>query len=179
MFEHLRKLRMVAIFACRVFRQLGVDLWAYYVSPYPILLVIGAFRRIVRRTNALWLPKGRGRPRVREDLIDLILDMKRSNWLWGALRISHELLLLGICLHKRTIQQILRENGLVPPQLRIAPPTWRAFLLAHKRLWALDFTCVIDVQGLQVFILAVVDLSSRRLVAINATPHSTRDWIVQ
>ena len=125
------------------------DLYEYYFSPYPFLLLFGTCRRIWRRLRNIWLPKGKGRPPVREDLVDLILDMKRSNWSWGALRISQELGLLGISIHKKTVQRILQENGLVPPKTRIAPPTWTAFLKAHKHLWALDFTCLMDFQGLQ------------------------------
>ena len=43
----------------------------------------------------------------------------------------------------------------------------------------MDFTCVLDFQGLQIFILVVVDLTTRQLVAINATLHPDRNWIVQ
>ena len=120
------------------------------------LIAVGVFRRIFRRAKALWLPKGRGRPSVGEDVVELILDMKRSNWSWGALRISQELLLIGIHVHKKTVKRILLENGMVPPKTRVTPPTWTAFLKSHKDLWALDFTCVFDIQGAQVFLLGSV-----------------------
>ncbi len=68
---------------------------------------------------------------------------------------------------------------MVPPKTRQTPPTWKAFLSAHKHLWALDFTCVFVFQGLQVFILAIIDLKTRQLVAISATLHPSRNWIVQ
>ena len=145
--EHVKKLRLLLKFALRVLSQLLSDLWAYYSSPYPLLLIVGVLRRIIRRANTLWQAKGRGRPSVGEDVVELILDMKRSNWSWGALRISQELLLLGIHVHKKTVKRILLENGMVPPKTRITPPTWTAFLKAHKDLWALDFTCVLDIQG--------------------------------
>ena len=61
-----------------------------------------------------------------------------------------ELLLFGIHVHKKTVKRILLENGTVPPKTRVTPPTWTAFLKAHKDLWALDFTCVFDIQGAQV-----------------------------
>ena len=69
------------------------------------LIAVGVFRRVFRRAKALWLPKGRGRPSVGEDVVELILDMKRSNWSWGALRISQELLLLGIIKSGSTLNQ--------------------------------------------------------------------------
>ena len=155
--DPVKKIRLLLKFAMRVLGQLLSDLWAYFASPYPLLLITGVFRRIFRRAKALWLPKGRGRPSISEDVVELILDMKRSNWSWGALRISQELLLLGIHVHKKTVKRILLENGMVPPKTRVTPPTWAAFLKAHKDLWALDFTCVFDIQGAQVFMLSTVD----------------------
>ena len=101
--EHVKKLRLLLKFAMRVLSQLLSDLWAYYSSPYPLLLIVGVLRRIIRRANTLWLAKGRGRPSVGEDVVELILDMKRSNWTWGALRISQELLL------PKVVQRNLRE----------------------------------------------------------------------
>ncbi|MCX6116192.1 MAG: hypothetical protein NT027_01520 [Proteobacteria bacterium] len=145
MVEQLRKLQLLLKFAWRVLGQLFSDLRAYYASLYPFLLIMVFLRRILRRAKALWIPRGRGRPSVSEDLVELILDMKRSNWPWGALRIAQELLLLGICFHNETVKRLLVDNGMVPPKTRVTPPTWKAFLVSHKHLWALDFTCVINI----------------------------------
>ena len=79
--EHVKKIRLLLKFAMRVLSQLLSDLWAYYASPYPFLLIMGVFRRIFRRAKTLWLPKGRGRPSVGEDVVELILDMKRNRQL--------------------------------------------------------------------------------------------------
>ena len=59
--EPVKKLRLLLKFAMRVLSQLLSDLWAYYSSPYPLLLIVGVLRRIIRRANTLWLAKGRGR----------------------------------------------------------------------------------------------------------------------
>ena len=50
----------------RYISQLLSDLWAYYSSPYPLLLIGGVLRRIIRRANTLWQAKGRGRPSISE-----------------------------------------------------------------------------------------------------------------
>jgi len=173
------KLRVTWTALVQVLRGLMRDFGGYYLSPYPILLIIGAWSRLVRKLRGIWLPHGKGRPAVREDLVDLILDMKRANWAWGALRIAQELALLGVSLHKKTVQRILRENGLVPPRTRITPPTWSAFLRTHKNLWAIDFTCIFDSAGRQVFLLVVIDLATRQLVSLNATLNPCRQWITQ
>jgi transposase len=112
----------------RVLNELLIDLYFYYTSSFPLLLIIDAFRRIKRRIKYLWHPPGPGRPPILENLLDLILDMKRSNWLWGALRISPELRLLGISIHKKTISKILKENGFTTPPMKYQPPTWEALI---------------------------------------------------
>jgi hypothetical protein len=85
-------------------RMLLVDLWRYYVSPYPFLRAPGAFRRIYRRLRAIWLPKPKGRPPLTEEMVHLILDMKSSNLGWGALTISNELKAMGINVCKKTVE---------------------------------------------------------------------------
>jgi len=79
------------------------------------MLIIGSYRRIIRRLRIVWLPKPKGRPPVHENIVDLILDMKRSNLFWGAQRISDELKLMDIQVSKKTVLEILKENGFVPP----------------------------------------------------------------
>jgi transposase InsO family protein len=127
----------------------------------------------------VWVPQGRGRPPVSEEIVGLILDMKRFNSGWGALRISDELKLLGILVSKIVVAKILRKNGFLPPKTRVTPISWNAFFHHHKHIWSIDFTCVHDIFGNQVFIFVVLDEISRELVSINATLNPGRDWIVQ
>ena len=175
----LFKIRGSIRYILRVLRQVVRDLVAYYWTPYPILLIVGALRRIYRHLKILWLPKGPGRPPISEEIVDLILDMKRSNWIWGALRISQELRLLGISVHKKTIARILREYGLCPPSTKMAPPSWRSLLNAFNTTWAMDFTCVMDLLGCQIFILVILNHGSRELIFINATLHPHQKWLLQ
>lgn len=173
------KLRLTALALWQALAGLLADLRDYYWSPYPFLLIVGAIARVRRRLKIVWLPRGRGRPPVPEDLVDLIVDMKRANRSWGALRISQELALLGLSVHKKTVQRILKENGMVPPKTRITPPTWSAFLKTYRHLWAIDFTSVFDSVGRQLFVLAIVDLATRQVASLNVTTRPTRAWIVQ
>jgi len=173
------KARSSVRYVFRVLRELVGDLVDYYWTSYPILLIVGAFRRIRRHLKILWLPRGPGRPSISEEIVDLILDMKRSNWVWGSLRISQELKRLGISVHKKTIARILQEHGLCPPKTRMAPPSWSALMNSVKMKWAMDFTCVLDLFGFQVFILVILEHSRRELIFINATLHPNRLWLLQ
>ena len=143
------------------------------------MLIIGSYRRIIRRLRIVWLPKPKGRPPIHENVVDLILDMKRSNVFWGAQRISDELKLMGIQVSKKTVLKILKENGFEPPKLRFAPPTWRSVLNSLDRHWAMDFTTVFDREGIQIFIFSIIEVPSRQLILINATANPTKEWLVQ
>ena len=133
------KLKLLLSYSTRLLKELLLDLAAYYGSPYPIMLALGALKRIKMRFKVIFLPKGKGRPGVRQEIVDLIIDMKKSNWGWGALRISQELALLGIRVHKKTIQRILRNHGITPPKTRMIPPTWKSLINSLGRVWAMDF----------------------------------------
>jgi hypothetical protein len=96
----------------RLLLELIRDLWNYYSNPFPLLLILGTIRRFKRRIKIFWKSvKAKGRPPVHENIVDLIIDLKRCNWLWGAQRISDELKLMGIRVSKKTVLKILRESG--------------------------------------------------------------------
>ena len=174
-----RKLSLFAKYCFKLLKELAIELCHYYFNAFPVLLIIGMFRRIKRRFKHLFLPKGKGRPSTSEDLIRLILDMKRCNRGWGALRISQELAKLFISIHKKTVQRILKECGFVPPRLKFTPPPWEALIKSYYSAWAMDFMCVFDAFGGQLFVLVIIDIKSRALRAINATLNPDRAWVEQ
>ena len=163
----------------RILGELGCELVAYFFSPYPFLRIQGTFRRIWRHLRIQWLDKSCGRPAIPEPVIELIIDMKRSNLNWGSLRISQELALLGLTVSKETVRKILKDNGFFPPKLKFAPPSWSALLSPYKSVFAMDFTCVIDAFGKQVFVLVILDHLKRELVLLNATYSPSREWLMQ
>ena len=55
---------------------------------------LGSLRRIVRRLKIIWLSKPKGRPPIHENVIDLILEMKRCNQNRVSQRISDEFQLM-------------------------------------------------------------------------------------
>lgn len=174
------KIRWSFGFFIRLFFELAHDLWAYYATPYPFLFIAGTYRRFMRRLKIIWCSKKpKGRPPIHENIVDLIIDMKRCNAIWGAQRISDELNLLGIHVSKKTVLKILRENGFVPPRTKFASPSWRSVLDSFCRYWAMDFTTVFDSKGIQIFIFAIIEVLSRRLIQINSTVNPTRDWLTQ
>jgi len=63
-----------------------------------------------------------GRPRIASEIRDLIAQMARNNFLWGALRIQRELLKLGFSASQATVSRYLPE-----PHKRRSQ-TWRTFI---------------------------------------------------
>jgi len=81
-------------------------------------------------------------PKVAAETIALIRQMAKDNRLWGAERIRGELLKLGLCVCKRTIQKYMRNVRTQQPQGQ----KWGTFLRNHAaQIWACDFlqgTCM-------------------------------------
>ena len=179
MSELRTKIRWSLGYSQRILLELLRDLWDYYFTPYPFLLIVGAIRRIIRRLKVIWLPKPKGRPPIHENIIDLIIEMKRCNRIWGGQRISDELRLMGIKVSKKTVLKILRGNGFLPPKTKFSPPPWKSILDSFQRYWSMDFTCVFDAKGVQIFIFAIIEVPSRRLILINSTAHPTKNWLTQ
>ena len=159
--------------------DLVIEIFKYYLSTYPFLRFVGTFRRIKRHLKILWFGKSRGRPPIPEPVISLVLDMKKSNLNWGSKRISQELALMGLLVSREAIRLILRDNGFYPPKLKFTPPSWASLLESYKSVFAMNFTCVHDLFGKQIFILVVLDHISRELILINATLNPCKEWVIQ
>src|SRR5215831_736428 len=70
-----------------------------------------------------WKSRGRGgRPAIRSEIRDLIREMSRANWLWGAPRIHGELLKLGIDVAESTVAKYMVKRPRRPGQ------SWTTFL---------------------------------------------------
>ena len=127
----------------------------------------------------LWRRKSRrkhGPNRLRADVIALIPAMARANVLWGAERIRGELLKLGICVSKRTIQKYLRagrprgDHG----------QTWGTFLQNHAAdIWACDFLQLYDAWFRPLFAFVIIRHDSREIVHVNVTRSPTDAWVAQ
>ncbi len=124
-----------------------------------------------------------GRPRVRQDVRDLVLRLARENAGWGYTRILGEirkLRITGIC--RSTVVNILRENGL-DPKTDATHGTWADFLKAHAvGLWQCDFFSkhVITPDGVrQCFVLAFLHVQSRRVYLSPCTFNPNPAWTAQ
>ncbi len=104
-----------------------------------------------------------------------MLRLVAENPSWGYRRVHGELLTLGITVAASTVWEILREAGIDPAPYRAAT-TWAQFLRSQADgLLAVDFIETITLTGTRMFILAVIEHSSRRVRVLGATAA----WVTQ
>ena len=105
--------------------------------------------------------------------------MKHNNRRWGARRIKGELRKLGITLSKSSIRNILNNAG-YPPSARNLEETWPPFLKSHaRRVFACDFITVETAFLKRIYILAIIDINTREIVAAAVTKTPTAVWLEQ
>ncbi len=124
----------------------------------------------------LWRWKSRtalGRPRLSQEVRELIAIMSRDNPLWGTERIRGELAKLGLAVSNRSIRRY-RWRGPV----RSPSQTWRTFLANHRRqIWAADLFTVHTLTFRTLYVLFFIAHGRRELVHFNITAHPTAAWV--
>jgi hypothetical protein len=112
---------------------------------------------------------------MRDDLVELIVRL-RENRRWGCVRIQGELRKLGLRVSASSIRRVLRRHGLGP-----APrngPTWSEFLRSQAYcVLATDFFTVDTVWMTQLYVLFVIELSTREVHVLGVTDHPTSTFV--
>lgn len=140
-------------------------------------------RELVARKWTFVETRGPGRPRIREELVALVVRMAWENRGWGYTRIQGAMANLGHKLGRGTIVRILKDHGIEPAPERGKGMPWSTFLKAHwKALAASDFFTV-EVwswSGLVTYyVLFVMELATRRVCIAGITKHPDTQWMLQ
>jgi putative transposase len=125
-----------------------------------------------------------GRPRIAEEVEQLIVRMTEENRTWGCRRIQGALANLGHHIDATTVRNILRRHHLEPaPQRRKAGMSWQQFLKIHRDVLAATDFFTVEVatwHGLVTYYVSVVmELSTRRVRVAGITPHPTDAFMRQ
>ena len=119
-----------------------------------------------------------GRPKVCQEMRQLIRRMKADNPSWGAPRIHGELLRLGFEISEPTVSRYLRR--LKDHRDEGKAKRWLAFLNNHREvIAAFDFFTVPTLTFRVLYCFFVIEHARRQILHFNATAHPTSDWIVQ
>jgi len=109
----------------------------------------------------------------------LVLRLARENPCWDYRRIHSELLVLGIKIAASTVWEILQQAGIDPAPERTTA-TWASFLRSPAgALLACDFFETVTLTGARLYVLAVIEHTTRRIRILGATPHPTASWVAQ
>src|ERR1022692_1260875 len=158
-------------------RLLPRDRWrSFLVTPDTLLRW---HRKAAKHKWRRWRKRrGPGRPPMSDELVGLIVRLGRENHSWGCVRIQGELRKLGIRVSASSIRRVLRQHGLGPVPRR--GPTWSEFLRsqAHSVL-ATDFFTVNTVSLKQLYVLFVIELSTREVHILGVTEHPTGEFVTQ
>jgi hypothetical protein len=120
-------------------------------------------------------PRG-GRPRITQQVRELIGRLAKENPAWGAPKIHAELQKLGFTIAERTVARYLRRV------VRRGDPgqKWLAFLQNHREvIAAFDFFTVPTVTFRVLYCFFIIEHERRKILHCNVTPHPTAEWIVQ
>ena len=134
---------------------------------------------IARHHARISRPKRVGRPPTVRSIRLLVLRLARENSGWGYRRIHGELLVLGIKVAASTVWEILTDAGLDPAPERTSD-SWAAFIRSQaEAILAADFFEAVTLTGTRLYVLAVIEHSTRRVRILGATEHPTAVWVTQ
>ncbi len=136
-------------------------------------------RELVRRKWTYGTTGRPGRPPIDREVRELVLRLARENPRWGCIRIGGELRKLGIRVGATTIRSLIRTARLGPAPRR-SGPSWTEFLQAQADgIIACDFFSVETAWLRTLYVLAFIELGSRRVHLSPSTAHPDSAWVTQ
>ncbi|MGE5297282.1 MAG: helix-turn-helix domain-containing protein, partial [Solirubrobacterales bacterium] len=113
--------------------------------------VLGWYRKLIaQKYDGSENCKNPGRPRMSQEIIDLVIRFKQENPHWGYTRIRDYIMHLGYKIGETTVKNILLEHGFDPEPDLTRKTTWKEYL-NHDRdpLFTAKFESILKAAGVQ------------------------------
>jgi len=140
-------------------------------------------RELVARKWTFVERRRTGRPRIREELVALVVRMATENRSWGYTRIQGAMANLRYRLGRGTIRSMLKDHGIEPAPERGKGMSWSVFLKAHWKVLAASDFFTVEVWswwGLVThYVLFVMELATRRVCIAGVTTNRDTPWMLQ
>ena len=167
--------RMRLAVKAKLLGRRGLDELETLVTPNTLL----AWHRKLIAQKWTYARQGPGRPRVAQEITDLVLRMARENASWGYDRIQGALANLGHIVAPNTVKNILKRHGIEPAPEREKRTSWKTFLKAHWDVLAATDFFTVEVwtaRGLVTYyVLFIIHLSTRsvHIAGVTTAPNGS------
>ena len=146
--------------------------------------VLGWYRKLIaHKYDGSKHCKNPGRPRVSQEITELVLRFKQENPHWGYTRIRDYIVYLGYKIGETTVRNILVASGYDPEPNPSRKTTWKEFIRSHwSVLSACDFFSVeVLVSGrlVRCMVLFAMHLSTRRVSILGVRSDPNGPWMEQ
>jgi len=165
-------------------KKIGRELLSQVCCAFSPDTVLRWHRRLVAQKYDGSKNRGKyGRPRISDELGQLIVNMARNHKHLGCRRLHGYLKYLGLKASPATISRVLRSHGIEPSPHRPERTTWNEFIRTHwESLAAIDFftTEIYTVLGLtRYMILFSIDYATRKVKIAGMIPQAHGEWMKQ
>jgi len=127
--------------------------------------------------------KSSGRPRITEEIVNLVIRFKQENPRWGYKKIRDQVVYLGHKISKSSVKNILIENGYDPEPDLTVRSTWHEFIKSHwDVLSACDFFTVELLIGRKLVrctVFFVMELATRKVFYAPVKPQPDGPYMLQ
>ena len=121
-------------------------------------------RDLVRRKWTNEHKNNGGRPKISQEIGELIVRLAKENPRWGYGKIEGELLKLATKVSQTTIRNVLDRHGIVPAPNRGGSIAWRHLMSHYKeQILACDFFTMETVWLKTVYVFFFIELGTRRV----------------
>lgn len=137
-------------------------------------------RELVGKKWTRKLKHKRGRPRISQEVEDLIVRLAQENVRWGFGKIEGELLKLGITVSQTSIRNILNKTGIVPVPVRHGSIGWRHLMKHYKaQILVCDFFTIETIWLKTLYVFFFIELGTRRIHLAGITSKINSAWVAQ